>query len=161
MKAGYQASGKTFKVHLDGYNFLPYFKGEAKKGPRDVDLLLRPGRQSQRHPLERLEGELRHVSEGNIATATREVTAWAMITNLRMDPYERGMKEGGDAMDFLGRQMWLLVPVQARSRSSSPTSSSSPTRPAVRSMPRGINYGLLQQQQAMKRLKDIEGMAPR
>ena len=28
---------KTFKVHLDGYNFLPYFKGEAKKaGPRDA-----------------------------------------------------------------------------------------------------------------------------
>jgi arylsulfatase len=25
---------KTFKVHLDGYNFLPYFKGEASEGPR-------------------------------------------------------------------------------------------------------------------------------
>jgi hypothetical protein len=25
---------KTFKVHLDGYNFLPYFKGEAEKSPR-------------------------------------------------------------------------------------------------------------------------------
>ena len=32
--AGYQAGGKTFKVHLDGYNFLPYFKGEAEKSPR-------------------------------------------------------------------------------------------------------------------------------
>ncbi len=25
---------KTFKVHLDGYNFLPYFKGETETGPR-------------------------------------------------------------------------------------------------------------------------------
>jgi arylsulfatase len=25
---------KTFKVHLDGYNFLPYFKGEVDEGPR-------------------------------------------------------------------------------------------------------------------------------
>ena len=25
---------KTFKVHLDGYNFLPYFKGETDTGPR-------------------------------------------------------------------------------------------------------------------------------
>ena len=25
---------KTFKVHLDGYNFLPYFKGETNTGPR-------------------------------------------------------------------------------------------------------------------------------
>jgi arylsulfatase len=27
--AGYQAGDKTFKVHLDGYNLLPYLKGEA------------------------------------------------------------------------------------------------------------------------------------
>lgn len=25
---------RTFKNHLDGYNFLPYFKGEVAKGPR-------------------------------------------------------------------------------------------------------------------------------
>jgi arylsulfatase A-like enzyme len=25
---------KTFKTHLDGYNFLPFFKGETEKGPR-------------------------------------------------------------------------------------------------------------------------------
>src|SRR5436190_981507 len=35
LQQGYQANGKTFKVHPDGYNFLPYFKGEAKKGPRE------------------------------------------------------------------------------------------------------------------------------
>lgn len=29
------ANGKTWKAHLDGYNFLPYFKGEATKGPRE------------------------------------------------------------------------------------------------------------------------------
>ena len=31
---GYQASGKTFKVHLDGYNLLPFLKGEVKESPR-------------------------------------------------------------------------------------------------------------------------------
>jgi arylsulfatase A-like enzyme len=34
LKSGYQAGDKHFKVHIDGYNFLPYFKGEAEKGPR-------------------------------------------------------------------------------------------------------------------------------
>ena len=34
-KEGYKANGKTFRIHADGYNFLPYFKGEAKKGPRE------------------------------------------------------------------------------------------------------------------------------
>ncbi len=32
--AGHEANGKTFKVHLDGYNFLPYLTGEEAKGPR-------------------------------------------------------------------------------------------------------------------------------
>jgi arylsulfatase len=31
---GKAVGDKTFKVHLDGYNFLPYFKGETDKGPR-------------------------------------------------------------------------------------------------------------------------------
>ena len=32
--AGMQAGDKTFKIHLDGYNFLPLFKGETASGPR-------------------------------------------------------------------------------------------------------------------------------
>ena len=32
---GSRRGGKTFKVHLDGYDFLPYFQGKAAAGPRD------------------------------------------------------------------------------------------------------------------------------
>jgi arylsulfatase len=31
---GHRAIGRKYKVHLDGYNMLPYFKGEVKEGPR-------------------------------------------------------------------------------------------------------------------------------
>lgn len=31
---GYKLSNKTVKVHLDGYNLLPFFKGEVKESPR-------------------------------------------------------------------------------------------------------------------------------
>src|SRR5262249_14384193 len=31
---GYTTGGKTFKVHLDGYNLMPFFKGEVKESPR-------------------------------------------------------------------------------------------------------------------------------
>ena len=31
---GYKAGDKTFKVHIDGINMLPYFTGEAKEDPR-------------------------------------------------------------------------------------------------------------------------------
>ena len=32
---GYEAGGNTYKVHLDGYNFLPFLTGKEDKGPRD------------------------------------------------------------------------------------------------------------------------------
>ena len=31
---GYTVGGKTFKVHLDGYNMIPYLTGETKESPR-------------------------------------------------------------------------------------------------------------------------------
>jgi arylsulfatase len=32
---GHQSAGKTFKVHLDGYNLLPHLMGKEKASPRD------------------------------------------------------------------------------------------------------------------------------
>jgi arylsulfatase A-like enzyme len=32
---GYKADGKRFKVHLDGYNWLPYLTGETTEAPRE------------------------------------------------------------------------------------------------------------------------------
>jgi arylsulfatase len=29
-----QACAKTFKVHIDGFNMLPYFSGEVQESPR-------------------------------------------------------------------------------------------------------------------------------
>ena len=69
---GYKVGDKTFKVHLDGYNLVPYFKGETKKGPREEIYYFGQG------------GELNAVrwndwkvhfavTNGNIATAVREV----------------------------------------------------------------------------------------
>ena len=34
LKEGYRADDKTFKIHLDGYNLLPYLTGQEKKSPR-------------------------------------------------------------------------------------------------------------------------------
>lgn len=31
---GHEAIGREYKVHLDGYNLMPYFKGEVEEGPR-------------------------------------------------------------------------------------------------------------------------------
>jgi arylsulfatase A-like enzyme len=34
LKKGHKADGKKFKVHLDGFNFMPYLTAKEKKGPR-------------------------------------------------------------------------------------------------------------------------------
>ena len=34
VRTGYTAGNKTFKVHLDGNNLIPFFKGEVKESPR-------------------------------------------------------------------------------------------------------------------------------
>jgi arylsulfatase len=36
LKQGYQANGKTFRNHIDGYNLLPYLTGKEKKSPRNL-----------------------------------------------------------------------------------------------------------------------------
>ena len=33
-KKGHKAGNKTFKVHIDGYNVMPFLKGDVKENPR-------------------------------------------------------------------------------------------------------------------------------
>ncbi len=40
LKVGYQAVGRTYKNHIDGYNFVPYLTGKEKKGPRQLFVYL-------------------------------------------------------------------------------------------------------------------------
>jgi arylsulfatase A-like enzyme len=35
LKKGYEAIGRTYKNHIDGYNLLPYLTSEAKESPRN------------------------------------------------------------------------------------------------------------------------------
>jgi arylsulfatase len=96
--------------------------------------------------------------KGNIAEGTRSVSSWALICNLRMDPYERGMEEGGGAIDFLARQLWVIVPAQAKVKEFFADFDQFPSQDGSSLNASGIGYGLLKQTEAMKRLKDLEVM---
>ena len=113
LKQGYEANGKTFKIHADGYNFLPFFKGEVKKSPRETIYYFGQG------------GELNAVrwndwkvhfavQTGNIATGVRSVPGWPAIVHLRADPYERAVLDSQMYMRWYADQMWLFVPVQEK-----------------------------------------------
>ena len=95
----------TYKVHLDGYNLLPFFKGEVKESPRNefvywtddgsvaalryrnykVTFLKQNevGLRVWQHPFEELRAPL--------------------LTNLRMDPFEAAEEE-----DTMGYQRWYI-----------------------------------------------------
>ena len=78
-----------------------------------------------------------------------------------MDPYERGMEEGGGAIDFLARNMWLIVPVQGKIKEFFSDFDQFPYQEGSSLNAGGINYGLLRQQAALKRLNEVERLKPR
>jgi arylsulfatase len=148
---------KKFRVHLDGYNFMPYFQGKEKQGPREAIYYFDQG--GNLNALRYMDWKVTFAFQhGNIATGTRSTPNWAMITNLRMDPYERGIEEGGGAMDFIGRQMWLLVPAVAQIRKFFDGFNDFPFQAGSSLNAAGINYHLLTQEDAMKRLKEVENL---
>ncbi len=160
MKTGFQAGAKTFKVHLDGYDLLPMLKGDTDSGPRDSVYYFDQGGNLNAIRWNDWKLSFAINSEGNIATATREVPAWANIANLRMDPYERGMHEGGGAIEFLARNIWLLVPIQGKIKEFFADFDQFPYQEGNSLNAAGINYGLLRQQAALKRLNELERLAP-
>ena len=91
-KKGHKAAGKTFKVHIDGFNLLPYLTGKEKKSPRkgfiyfsdDGDLVaLRFDNWKMVFMEQRCEGTLRVWAE------PFTVLRVPKLFNLRTDPLER------------------------------------------------------------------------
>jgi arylsulfatase A-like enzyme len=130
LKNGYEANGNTWKVHADGYNFLPYFKGEVEKGLREKIFYFGQG------------GELNAIRwndwkvsfavlNGNIATATRDVPGLPEIVNLRADPYEKAPRESGLYLRWLPTTSGSSCRSSRNSRRSSPRCRSIPSSRAA------------------------------
>jgi len=115
-KGGVSAINRTYKVHLDGYNFLPYLTGKAKQGPRkeifyfsdDGDLTaLRYQDWKLIFMEQRVEATFQAWMEPFIPLRV------PLIFNLRRDPYERSEKTSNTYYDWLLDRAYLLVPAQA------------------------------------------------
>ncbi len=112
---GYQAGEKTFKVHLDGYNLLPYFKGEVDKSPRveffyfsdDGDLMaMRYDNWKFVFMEQRVAGTLRIWQEPLVTLR------FPKLFNLRTDPYERADITSNTYWDWVIEHIYLFLPVQ-------------------------------------------------
>ena len=112
---GTTAIGRDYKVHLDGYNFLPYLTGEVEKGPRrevfyfsdDGDLTaMRYDDWKLIFMEQRAEGTMKVWSEPFIPLRL------PLIENLRRDPYEEATITSNTYYDWLLDHAFLVVPAQ-------------------------------------------------
>jgi arylsulfatase A-like enzyme len=159
LKKGHKANGKDWKVHLDGYNFMPFFKGETEKGPREQIFYFGQG------------GELNAVRwnnwkvhfaivEGNIATGVRDVPGWPIVVNLRADHYEEMWHESSMYIRWYADNMWIFVPIQDQLRTFFQTISGYPFQEGSSLSAGGINYNSLKAMKAMKMLEELEQRFP-
>lgn len=115
-KGGVKAINRTYKVHLDGYNFLPYLTGKEEKGPRkeifyfsdDGDLTaMRYNDWKLIFMEQRVEGTLKVWA--NPFTPLRV----PLVFHMRRDPYERAQLTSNTYYDWLIDRAYVLVPAQA------------------------------------------------
>jgi len=115
-KGGVQAINREYKVHLDGYNFLPFLTGEAKEGPRKEIIYFTD------------DGDCAAVRYGDWKATFLEqkhdagFRAWMepftelrvpLITNLRRDPYERAMLTSNTYYDWMLDRVFMLYGAKA------------------------------------------------
>lgn len=117
--AGHQLGDMTFKVHLDGYNQLPYLTGEQQEGARkefiyfndDGDLVaLRYENWKVVFEEQRVNGTLRIWAEPFTSLRVPK------LFNLRADPYERADVTSNTYYDWLmsdGAGVFIAAPAVA------------------------------------------------
>jgi arylsulfatase len=111
---GHEAAGKTFKVHLDGYDLVPYLTGEVDKSPRqeffyfsdDGDLVaLRYDNWKLVFMEQRCVGTLQVWAEPFVTLRVPK------FFNLRTDPYERADLTSNTYWDWLLDRAFLIYPM--------------------------------------------------
>ena len=159
VKQGYTANGKEWRVHLDGYDFLPFFKGEVEQSPRKSIIYFSQGGELNAVRYENWKVHFA-IQQGNIATAVREVTGWPAIVNLRADPYEKAMHEADMGyLRWYADNMWIFVPIQTVLKEFISTINDYPFQQGSSLNAAGINYNTLKAAAALKRLEQIETLA--
>jgi arylsulfatase A-like enzyme len=113
---GYASMGKTFKVHLDGYNQLPLLTGQQEKSARKEFFYINDDAQLVAMRYEnwkmvfceqRAQGTLRIWAEPFVCLRLPK------LFNLRLDPYERADVTSNTYYDWAIQRAFLIVPSQA------------------------------------------------
>jgi arylsulfatase A-like enzyme len=112
---GYTVGDMTYKVHLDGYNLVPYLTGQVDKGPRESFFYVNDDQQltGLRYDNWKLVFMEQRVP-GTLLVWANPFTSLRLpkIYNLRTDPYERADITSNTYYDWLLDHAFLIVPAQ-------------------------------------------------
>jgi arylsulfatase A-like enzyme len=112
LREGYEAAGKKFKVHIDGYDLLPFLTGQAEKSPRlgfiyfddDGDLVaVRFGNWKVVFMEQRKAGTLAVWSEPLVPLRLPK------LFNLRTDPFERADTTSNTYYDWFLSKLYMVA----------------------------------------------------
>jgi arylsulfatase len=115
LRNGFSAGGRSYKVHLDGYDLAPYFRGEAKQAPRREFLYWNDDGQLVALRYDRWKlvfSEQRGHGFGVWEEPFVELRLPALY-DLRTDPFERASHESIGYPTWRIERVYLLVPAQA------------------------------------------------
>ena len=113
---GYQVDAMTYKVHLDGYNLVPYLTGQAQKSPRQSFIYINDDQQVTGLRYDNWKMVfLEQRAQGTLLIWAQPFVSLRVpkIFNLRTDPYERADITSNTYYDWLIDHVFLLVPAQA------------------------------------------------
>ena len=150
-KEGYEANGKKWRVHLDGYNFLPYFDGKDKQGPRHELFYFAATGYLNAVRVDDFKLAFA-IEEGAINEAIRVTPNWPVISNLRADPFEKGYNESMMYVRWYVDNMWLFVPVQEKIKQFFSTIPNYPFQAGSSLSASNISYDTLVKQKALQDL---------
>jgi arylsulfatase len=111
---GCQLGKKSFKVHLDGFNLVPFFKGEAKESPRQEFLYWSDDGDLLAIRVRDWKVAFKEQEHTGFGVWEREFTSLRVpqVYNLRADPFERG-PESFEYAKWKVDRAFILVPTQA------------------------------------------------
>ena len=114
-----RSASKTFKVHLDGYNMVPYFTGKAKESPRQAIIYFSDDGEVDRGARWRLQVQPRRATrQPRCGSGPQPFVKLRLptIINLRRDPFERADFNSNTYCDWMVDhvpQMYLMQKVVA------------------------------------------------
>ena len=113
--AGYQVGGRTYQVHLDGYNMLPYLAGEVQESPRPFFFYFSD------------DGDVLAIRMGDwkvvlMEQRAKQLACWfepfvrlraPKVFHLRRDPFERADENSNSYWDWVIDHVFLIYGMQA------------------------------------------------